>query len=69
MKSRRQPTIEVTVSPTGAIRIEADGYDGSTCEEATRFLEQALGLPGRRTRKAGFFRRRQRNVNQQKLEP
>ncbi len=58
------PTIEVSVSPAGEITVEAEGYTGSTCEEATRFLEEALGLPGNRTRKAEFYRREQRNRNQ-----
>ena len=52
MSARRQSkkTIEVSVSPAGAISIEAEGYTGSGCEEATRFLEEALGLPGKRIR-------------------
>ena len=64
MKSRnKQPTIEILVSPAGEITVEAEGYTGSTCEEATRFLEEALGLAGNRTRKAEFYRREQRNKN------
>ena len=65
MKSHR--SIEVTVSPTGEITIEAEGYTGSSCEEATRFLEEALGLPGKRVRKAEFHRRWTRTTNQQQL--
>ena len=65
-KSKNQKTIEVSVSPTGAITIEAEGYTGSSCEEATRFLEEALGLPGKR--KAEFYRRRTNTTNQQRLE-
>ena len=70
MRSKRQnqKTIEVSVSPTGAITIEAEGYTGSSCEEATRFLEEALGLPGKRKRKAEFYRRSTKNTNQQRLE-
>ena len=68
-KNRNQKTIEVSVSPTGAITIEADGYTGSSCEDATRFLEEALGLPGKRTRKAEFYRRHTKTTNQQKLQP
>ena len=65
MKTRhnKQPTVEVSVSPQGEITVEAEGYTGSTCEEATRFLEEALGLPGKRTRKAEFYRRENRNKN------
>ena len=54
MKSRQQKSIEVTVSPAGEIKIDAVGYTGSSCEEATRFLEEALGLPGKRVRKGEF---------------
>ena len=68
MKARNQKTIEVSVSPTGAITIEAEGYTGATCEEATRFLEEALGPPDKRTRKAEFYRRKTRTTNQQRLE-
>ena len=65
---KQKKTIEVSVSPTGAISIEAEGYNGSGCEEATRFLEEALGLPGKRKRKAEFYRRQTKTTNQQKLE-
>ena len=70
MSRRRQnrKTIEVSVSPAGAISIEAEGYTGSGCEEATRFLEEALGLPGKRKRKAEFYRRRTNTTNEQRLE-
>lgn len=69
MKAKKQKkTIEVSVSPTGAISIEAEGYTGSSCEDATRFLEEALGLPGKRKRKAEFYRRRTNTKNEQKLE-
>ena len=36
-------TIEVTISPNGQTRVETKGFRGSTCREASRFLEQALG--------------------------
>lgn len=36
-------SIEVTISPEGDINIEAIGYRGKSCEEATRHLEMALG--------------------------
>ena len=69
MKSRNRKTIEVVVSPAGEIIIEAEGYSGNTCEEATRFLEDALGVPARRTRKAEFYRRRPRTTNRQEIRP
>ena len=36
-------TIEITISPTGKTQIETKGFAGSSCQEATRLLEQALG--------------------------
>jgi hypothetical protein len=37
-------TIEVVISPTGESRVQTRGYAGSACLEASRFLEQALGI-------------------------
>jgi hypothetical protein len=36
--------IEVTVSVKGETSIQTKGYAGSTCLEASKFLEQALGV-------------------------
>ena len=36
-------TIEIIVSPAGQTRLETRGFSGSECQEASRFLEQALG--------------------------
>jgi len=35
--------IEVVISPTGETRVETKGFVGSTCRQASQFLEQALG--------------------------
>ncbi len=35
--------IEITVSPQGETRLETKDFEGSSCREASRFLEQALG--------------------------
>ena len=36
--------IEVVVSPTGETTVQTKGYTGCDCLEASRFLEQALGV-------------------------
>jgi hypothetical protein len=60
----KTPTrIDVWISPEGAITIDAVGYTGSSCEEATRFLETALGTVGRKQRTRDYYRR-QSNQNQ-----
>ena len=63
--------IDVWISPEGAITIDAVGYTGSSCEEATAFLEQALGTIGRRQRNRDWYRQSTRqctNPNQQQQQ-
>ncbi len=61
---KTQTQIVVRVSPEGGLSIEAVGYTGSTCEEATAFLEEALGTVARR-RHTPDRHRRNRTSNQQ----
>jgi len=35
--------IEVIVAPNGETKIETKGFAGAECQEASRFIEQALG--------------------------
>jgi hypothetical protein len=35
--------IQVTISPKGETKIETTGFTGSSCQEASRALEEALG--------------------------
>ena len=59
-------TIEVTVSPTGDILIDAVGFKGADCEKATRFLEEALGIVGPKQKKPEYHQRG-RTAHVQKL--
>ncbi|NBT75121.1 DUF2997 domain-containing protein [bacterium] len=36
-------TIHIVVDPKGGTKIETSGFSGSSCQDATRALEQALG--------------------------
>lgn len=36
-------TIELIVSPKGEVSIQTKGFAGSSCREASQFIEQALG--------------------------
>ena len=38
-------TIEIIVSPTGDTRLETKGCTGGECKEASKFVEEALGVP------------------------
>lgn len=58
---QQKRTLEITIAPGGAIAIEASGFKGSDCEQATRELEQALGIVRQRTRKPEFY---QKAINQ-----
>jgi len=47
--------IEVTVSPTGETTIQTKGYTGGDCLQASRFLEQALGVVSADHRTSEFY--------------
>jgi hypothetical protein len=47
--------IEVTVSPTGETSIQTRGYVGSDCLQASKFLEQALGVTSAEHKTSEFY--------------
>ena len=57
-------TIEIIVTPEGSFQIEAVGFQGTGCQEATRFLEEALGNIQQREKKPEFHAATRR-TNQQ----
>ncbi len=36
--------IEITINPRGEIVVQTKGYTGSSCRQASRLIEQALGI-------------------------
>jgi hypothetical protein len=48
-------TIEVIVSPTGETKLQTKGYAGSDCLQASKFLEEALGIPLSESKTAEFY--------------
>jgi len=48
-------TIEITVSPEGSVSIKTTGFSGSSCKDATRDLEKALGVVGREHLQPEYF--------------
>ena len=46
--------IEVTVSPRGEAIVQTKGYTGAGCRDASRFVEQALGVRAAETLTADF---------------
>ena len=47
--------IEITVSPEGATSIKTMGFSGSSCKDATRDIERALGVSGRESLLPEYF--------------
>jgi hypothetical protein len=61
-----QRTIEIIISATGEIQIDAVGFKGPDCEQATKFLEEALGVVGQTVKKLEY-QQRSVTTNQQKV--
>jgi hypothetical protein len=51
----KQKTINVVIAPDGTVEVSPEGF-GKKCKDATKFLEDALGLDvSKRTHTAEFF--------------
>lgn len=59
-----KPTIEVIVSPDGDISIDAVGFKGADCDQATRYLEEALVVVGQKNKKPEYHQRAQSKTKQ-----
>jgi hypothetical protein len=59
-------TIDIIVSPSGEIQINAVGFKGADCEKATAAFEEALGTLAHKQRKPEWYQRNQR-TNQQRI--
>ena len=55
MTSPMTKKIEITVRPDGSVSIKTTGFTGSSCRDATRELERALGMSGRESLLPEFF--------------
>ena len=58
-------TIEVIIQLTGEVAIDAVGFKGADCEQATRYLEEALGVVGLKRKKPEYHQRRSINRQQE----
>ena len=50
-----EKTIQITVSPEGTVNIKTSGFTGSSCKDATRDIERALGVSGRESLLPEFY--------------
>jgi len=60
-------TIEIIISPSGEVSIDAIGFKGADCERATAYLQQALGAVATKMKKPEYHSSAI-SINQQKLE-
>lgn len=44
MSNTTTRTIEVIVNPAGEATVQTKGFGGSSCRDASRFIERALGV-------------------------
>ncbi len=47
--------IEITIDTTGQSTVQTTGFTGSSCRDASRFIEQALGERASETLTAEFY--------------
>ena len=50
-----EKTIQITVTPEGSVSMKTTGFTGSSCRDATRELERALGMSGRESLLPEYF--------------
>jgi len=48
-------TIELLISPAGEVVVQTKGFVGASCQDASRFLEQALGEKTNEQKTAEFY--------------
>ena len=54
-------TITIIVAPDGSTKIETHGFTGSTCRDASKFIEKALGRGTVERLKPEYFREETNN--------
>ena len=57
---------KITFHKDGTRTVEAIGYQGQSCKEATKYLEDALGIAGEAVRKAEWFLENTESIKQAK---
>lgn len=56
--------IEIIIAPGGGISIDAIGFKGADCEQATKFLEDALGKTTQKRHKPEYTQRARNQARQ-----
>lgn len=58
-------SIEVIVSPKGEVTVQTKGYWGSICLEASKFLEQSLGVTTSEKKTTEYYSQQQKQQHLQ----
>ena len=58
--------VEILFGPEGEVVVEALGFKGTSCKEATKFLEEALGKTVDVKRKIEWHLKNSRNIQKSK---
>jgi len=58
-------TIEIVISPKGETTVQTKGFTGGSCREASKLLEQALGVKAGEQMTAEFYAAQQVQQTQQ----
>jgi hypothetical protein len=61
-------TIEIIISPAGQATIQTKGFAGASCQDASRFIEQALGKKLDESLTAEFFQQQVSLETRQELK-
>lgn len=59
-------SIEIIIAPDGTLSVDAIGFKGADCDQATKFIESALGVTCQKQRKPEYNQTR-KGKNQQRL--
>jgi hypothetical protein len=57
--------LEVVVSPTGETTVQTKGFSGGECQQASKWLEEALGIVKADTKTSEYFNTQ---PNQQEIQ-
>lgn len=60
--------IEITFGPQGEVTLKTEGFAGKECQEASRFLEQALGSVSEETLTGEYYQVQIKDRLEQKRE-
>jgi len=47
--------VVIRLGKDGSVKVEAEGFTGQSCEEATKFLDTLFGSPAERDLKPEYF--------------